>query len=176
MRLKVFYFEGHTVDTSVVRSACASWRDDCREGLQLPGAAHPWPRGNGGHEGGGVRGGGGPGARPHSAGRERAETGRAGGQDSCHDGQRRLLLQARSRRKYLALSAGCGNHALSFSLTFFLSHFLYLSLCLSHSSGASFLKPDISYVILQYMEIYVGKYNSTYATIYKHDACNLNAC
>lgn len=74
-----------------------SWRNSRRQGLQEPGPAHPRPREHGGHEGCGVGRSGRTGPRSDSSGRERAETGRAGGEDRSHDGQRWVILQARSR-------------------------------------------------------------------------------
>lgn len=74
-----------------------SWRNSCRQGLQEPGTAHPRPGEHGGHEGSGVGRSGRTRPRSDSSGREGAETRRAGGENRSHDGQRRVILQTRSR-------------------------------------------------------------------------------
>lgn len=81
-----------------------SWRDDSWQGLTQFGAAHPRTGWHGGHEGGSVGCGGRVGAGENSSGWERTETGRAGGEDSGHDVQRRLLLQTCAWRKITATS------------------------------------------------------------------------
>lgn len=67
--------------------------DSIWKGFQKSGPAHPRPRWHWGDEGGGLRCGWRSGTCPDSTRWKRPETGRAGGEDSCHDGQCRFLLQ-----------------------------------------------------------------------------------
>lgn len=80
-----------------------SWWVSSWEGISEPGPAYPRPRWDWRHEGSSLWCGWRSGTCPNSTGWKRPETGRAGGEDSCHDGQCRLLFKtcARCKRKCL---------------------------------------------------------------------------
>lgn len=69
-----------------------SWWVSSWKGISEPGSAYPRPRWNWRHEGSSLWCGWRSGTCPDSTGWKRPETWRAGGEDSCHDGQCRLLF------------------------------------------------------------------------------------